>query len=186
MGLIMNMRRIRYSLAALGLTALVCGGVLVADAHAWQARQVRQQYESLNPEMQTKYDAILQAFHEKMTPLTEKMMARRLELDALAGNANADPKRIATLAEEIAALKTQIRQERFNLDERLRKEVGIEMRSGRGDGYHHGRGREQGRDCMAGQAYRQDCAQWSRSNGNCGNGGPCSQMGAMPRCPRNS
>ena len=136
----MNTRHMRRGLLILALMGVFGGGMLLAqDAHAWSGWCGRQHYEELKPEMQNKYDAIMKGYHEKMSPLTEKMMARRLELDALTGNANADPKRITALAEEIAALRTQIRNERFKLGERLKSEVGIDMRMGY-DGDRPGRG----------------------------------------------
>lgn len=97
---------------------------------------------NLTPENQAKYDAIFKEFYDRMTPVGEKMMAKRLELNALQGNTNADPKQIGKLAEEIAALHTQMIKEREALDERFRKELGIDapMRGmGRG-GMGHGRG----------------------------------------------
>ena len=102
---------------------------------------------NLTPENQAKYDAIFKEFYDRMIPVGEKMMAKRLELNALQGNTNADPKQIGKLAEEIAALHTQMIKEREALDERFSKELGIEapMRGmGRGMGHGGGMGRGNG------------------------------------------
>ena len=128
----MTKKLMQRGLIAATLAALIGGSLLTTDALAWRGWHGRQQYENLAPEKQATYDAVMKEYHAKMAPLMEKMMAKRLELNALTGNSSADPKHISALASEIAALQTQIRQERVNLDERLRTEVGIEARGGRG------------------------------------------------------
>lgn len=130
----MTKHLMQRGLMAAALAALIGGGLFVTDAHAKRDWHGRQQYETLAPEKQATYDAVMKEYHAKMAPLMEKMMAKRLELNALTGNSNADPKHISALASDIAALQTQIRQERMNLDDRLRTEVGIEARGGRNSG----------------------------------------------------
>lgn len=129
---------------------------------------------NLSPENQVKYDAIVKEFYDRMTPIGEKMMAKRTELNALQGNTNADPKRITQLSEEIAALHTQMVKERNALDEKLSKDLGIEMpargmgRGGNGGWGHGGRGNGPAGGCG------------SANVGNCGN-----QGGGNSPCPRN-
>ena len=126
----MSIQKIFGGIAILALVSLCGADLFISDAWAWHGGgKGKSQHERLSPEQQAKYDAVLKAHREKMAPLTEKMMARRLELDALTGNANADPKRIATLAEEIASLRTQARQERRALNDQLKSEVGLPDRS---------------------------------------------------------
>ena len=111
-------------LAAAAATVVFCGGLMAGEAQA-RHRGDRPCYERLDPQLQEKYDAIMRDFQERMMPVTEKLMAKQLELDALAGNAGADPKHISDLAGEIAALRTQIRQERMKLRDRLKEETGL-------------------------------------------------------------
>lgn len=188
----MSMKRMGGGLVVLALVAFCGAGLFAADAWAWHGGGYgRQQYAGLTPEMQAKYDAALKAYHNKVSPLMEKMMARRLELNALAGNANADPKRITALAEEIASLKTQLRQERGTLDEQLKNEVGI---AERGAGMRYGRpgGQESGRafdgPCNGpNYAHREPCwggyrsGPWNRPD--CG--GNFREQRDPGNCPRN-
>jgi predicted nucleic acid-binding Zn-ribbon protein len=109
----MSDRHIR-TLAAAVAAAVLCGGLMAGEAQA-RHRDRRPCYEALAPQLQTKYDEIMRDFQERMLPVTETLMAKRLELKALSGNASADPQRISSLAGEIAALHTQIRQERMKL-----------------------------------------------------------------------
>jgi zinc resistance-associated protein len=132
----MSDRHIRI-LALTVAAAVLCGGLMAGEAQA-RHRDRRPCYETLTPQLQAKYDEIMGDFQERMLPVTETLLAKRLELKALSGNANADPQRISSLAGEIAALHTQIRQERMKLGDRLQNEVGLTEGSTRnGPGMGH-------------------------------------------------
>jgi hypothetical protein len=132
----MSDRHIRTLTVAVA-AAVLCGGLMAGEAQA-RHRDRRPCYETLTPQLQTKYDEIMGDFQERMLPVTETLMAKRLELKGLSGNANVDPQRISSLAGEIAALHTQIRQERMKLGDRLKNEVGLTegFRNGAGMGRH--------------------------------------------------
>lgn len=166
--------------AALAIATMLAGAAVTAQANPMNHGGYRghgggyasQVYNELKPEQQIKYDAIFKAFQDSMSPLTEKMMAKRLELDTLSGNPNADPKRITALSEDIASLRTQMWAERVKLDEKLQKEVGISafrgVRDGRDGPNDRGMGREYRDDRREGRSYH-----GGRHGGNCGFGSNC-------------
>ena len=91
---------------------------------------------SLTPEKQAKYNEIIKAAEEAMLPLREQMLARRIQIETMAGMPNMDHEAIAKLAAEIAALHTQMIRVHDAMADRLSKEVGIAVPRGTcSDGY---------------------------------------------------
>ncbi len=98
-------------------------------------------YDALTPEKQELYTKIVAEADKKMTPLNEKMFAKRAELNALYNNPESDPATVGKVAGELAKMHTQMRDMHRELSLRLEKEVGIQS-MGRGyrmGGHHRGR-----------------------------------------------
>jgi zinc resistance-associated protein len=110
----------------------------------------------LSPEEQEKARSIIAEHREKTQPLRDEMWAKRTELDALAGNTNADPEDIATLVTEMKELRIKLRTERQALKATLEAE-GLEelaqhmKKRGRG-GRHGGHGRGGCGNCPGAEA----------------------------------
>lgn len=87
---------------------------------------------ALTPEKQAAIDTILKASDTRMRPLMDQYSAKRIELDALAGNPNVKPETISKLADEIAALQGQIRNEMITRNDKITTEGGVAARGNRG------------------------------------------------------
>lgn len=79
----------------------------------------------LTSEQQTKYDAIMQEFNTKMTPIRDELWAKKMQLRALSNSQKATPEDVEKLTNEIIDLRKQYRSEVVNLDNRIEKEVGV-------------------------------------------------------------
>lgn len=77
------------------------------------------------PEQRAKIVQMYKDFSKDTKELRTKLYARRLELNALSRNTNADPKRIEFLAQDIADLSMQLFQKRIDMRESMQKQFGI-------------------------------------------------------------
>jgi zinc resistance-associated protein len=98
-------------------------------------------YRAMTPEQGQKLDKVYAEHYEEVEPLRRELYAKRLELRALSGNANADPDRVRELAREVTELRGKL------LDARRDLAAGIEDSGvpaygygggGMGPGYHMG------------------------------------------------
>lgn len=116
---------------------LVAGSVMQGQAdarpHHWQSCPGNEYvYDRLTPEKQAQYDAILEDFSKKVTPLRDKIRAKQIELDTLGDAANPDAAAIGKASEELVALHNEFLRERTAMLDRISKEVGINMDGRRG------------------------------------------------------
>ena len=133
----------RSLLAALAVTTLLFGASAAVDAapakkgdqagaaaHAGHGGPAAQE-AVLAPEKQALFRTIMDESEARLVPLQEQMFAKRLELKALAQNPNTPRETITALSQEMATLKTQIRNEMKSRNDRIEKEVGL-VRPGHG------------------------------------------------------
>lgn len=79
----------------------------------------------LTPDQRAKVVRMYKDYRKDTQEMRTKLYAKRLALEALAGNGNADPKRIEELAQEIADLRTKLEEKRMDMREAMQKEFGI-------------------------------------------------------------
>ena len=115
----MNMRKI---MAGLAVTTLVLGSASLALARGHHgghyggmmngyagncgASCYTGGYQNLTPEKRAAVDKLIREHAAATNPLREQLQARRLELDALSRNPNAQPESISRLAGEVAKLSS--------------------------------------------------------------------------------
>lgn len=151
----------RALIAALAFSALVLGSGVSAFAYNGYHHGYGPQGMAVPSDKQDAYDAMMKDYYNRVSPLRDKLDAKRLELDALSRNPNAKPETISALANEVSQLRAQLRNERVSFGDKMEKELGVQsgygMRGDRGmmDGYHHGGGR------------------YGHGHGGYGNGGNC-------------
>ncbi len=97
-------------------------------------------YQYLTPEMQTKCDTIVKEFAKKTQELREKILAKRLELQAMAQSSKPDRAVIQDLSREIAKMHTELSSEYEKMYEKLSSEVGIRGHYIHGSGLMHRHG----------------------------------------------
>lgn len=90
--------------------------------------------QTLSAEDQEKAKAIVNKYEAELAKTREQLAAKQTELSALAGNTNADPERIRTLAEETAKLRTELFNERVAMQNELDAALGDTAFSGQGYG----------------------------------------------------
>ncbi len=161
------MTRTQSTIAGSIVAALLVAGSIMpgqADArpHHWQSCPGNEYvYDSLTPEKQAQYDAIMDDFSNKMAPLRDKMRAKRIELDTLGNAATPDPKAIGKASEELVALHNEFVKERAAMRERISKELGINLNTNDRRGFRPGC--PAFGDCGYGQGYGR-----GYGNGDCG------------------
>ena len=82
-------------------------------------------YSQLTPEKQAEVEKLVQEHTDAMAQLREQLYAKRLELDALSGNANVQPEYISKLSAEIAHLQAQIRNDGRAFRDLLSEKTGL-------------------------------------------------------------
>ena len=87
--------------------------------------------EQLTPEKQQAFQALREAFQDKMHPLRNQMWVKRTELQALSVNPNTKPETLSGLVQEMGELRNTMHQERKAFREQVRTEIGIELGEGR-------------------------------------------------------
>lgn len=97
-------------------------------------------YQYLTPEMQAKCDTIVKEFAKKTQELREKILAKRLELQAIAQSNKPDRTVIQELSREIAKMHTELASEYEKMYEKLSSEVGIRGHYIHGSGLMHRHG----------------------------------------------
>lgn len=157
----MNMRKI---MAGLAVTTLVIGSASLALAHGHNgghhgsmmngyagnngACYYNGGYQNLTPEKRAAVDKLIQEYAAATDPLREQLQAKRLELDALSRNPNAQPESISKLAGEVAKLSSRLRDSGAEFRDKMAAETGLAAMpgamGGRGymgghmnGGYHH-------------------------------------------------
>ena len=163
----MNMRKI---MAGLAVTTLVLGSASLALARGHHGGHYGGMmngyagncgtscytggYQNLTPEKRAAGDKLIREHAAATNPLREQLQARRLELDALSRNPNAQPESISRLAGEVAKLSSQLRSSRAEFRDKMAAETGFETMPGAmggrggmmgrghmdghmGGGYHH-------------------------------------------------
>lgn len=121
---------------------------------------------SLSPEKQKEAEKIYTESDARLMPIREKLIAKRLELDALYRSANANPQEVSKLSTEISNLHTQARAEMNDRAQRLHKATGLNVGSGMGRAYGNsgGAGRGNGRGMGGGYGGGVDCP-WGYEGG---------------------
>ena len=89
-------------------------------------------------------ESILQAADARIVPLREKLLAKRLELNALSRNPGVTPQAISALAAEVSSMDTQLRKELTDRAQKLTDATGFVWGQGRGMGSGYGRGHRYG------------------------------------------
>ena len=159
----MNMRKI---MAGLAVTTLVLGSASLALARGHHGGMMNGYagncgascytggYQNLTPEKRAAVDKLIREHAAATNPLREQLQAKRLELDALSRNPNAQPESISRLAGEVAKLSSQLRSSRAEFRDKMAAETGFETMPGAmggrggmmgrghmdghmGGGYHH-------------------------------------------------
>ena len=90
-------------------------------------------------------DAVFDKYADKAEPLQVKLYSRNMELQALVNAGTTDRKAIQELVQEIADLRSQLRDLRGDMHEELAKATGIDFPAfgrgfGQGMGFGHGWG----------------------------------------------
>lgn len=95
--------------------------------------------QQLSPEQQKKFDAIQDDFIAQTQDLREDLWANRTELNALAGNSQADPKHISELVDNSKELRAKLIKHHAAFAQQVEKEVGIKISGwhGKGHGFNH-------------------------------------------------
>jgi Spy/CpxP family protein refolding chaperone len=75
-------------------------------------------------------------YREKIQPIRDQLWIKSRMVDALSGNSRVEPKEIRSLVDEMAALRTQLRDAREAFADRVKQEAGVDMPL-----YGHGMGR---------------------------------------------
>lgn len=121
----------RMLAATIAATMFASGLVMTGEADARHYRrgacQPEVMYDALSPEKQARYDSIMKSFTDRISPLREKIRAKRIELDALSRSPNVDTEAIRAASREIAALQAEMDKEYAALGEQISKEVGISV-----------------------------------------------------------
>lgn len=112
----------------------------------------------VSAEKQARYAAIVKEAEAKMMPLQEQMMAKRIEIQALAQAPKTDQPAIAALAREMAALHSKLVEAHDQMTEKLAAEMGVSvmpekssgcsMGCGKGTADRHGAAQHQGHNMM--------------------------------------
>ena len=79
----------------------------------------------ISPEQQQKVQALFADAETRLQPLRDKLFVKKHELRALENATNPDVAAVAKKAEEITAIRAQMRQERMDLGTKLDKELGL-------------------------------------------------------------
>ncbi len=151
----MNKSAIACSALVLVLFAGGMWGVAEADARGCPymggAHGSMHQY-NITDEQRAQAQALVEAAQEKMRPLRDQNFVKKQELEALKNAANPDVQAVVKTAQEIVALREQLRVEKEKLGDALDKALGLpegthNMGHGmkHGDGYGRGEGRGEGR-----------------------------------------
>ncbi|SBW04689.1 conserved exported hypothetical protein [uncultured delta proteobacterium] len=90
---------------------------------------------------------LMQEHRAKMQPIRDQLWIKSRTLDALSGNSKVEPKDIEKMVNEMAALRTQLREEHKAFADRVKKETGVDLPgAGCGMGMGGGYGRHGGGD----------------------------------------
>lgn len=146
------------TLVALSVIALGSGAAYAANTAPQHQNNTPAQVETLSPEKQAAYDAMMKEHIDRVTPIQDKLNAKKLELNALSHNPNVKPEALSKLAGETSELQAQLRAERRALDDRMQKEFGIRAHGRHGDMKAHGaRGGHNGTRAGHSQAGVRNC-----------------------------
>jgi zinc resistance-associated protein len=96
--------------------------------------------EQLPQEKQGLLKSILSEHRKDTEPLRSAMWEKRTLLKALSSNPNTKPETITSLVGEMSDLRTQMHAKRDALQDRVSKEVGIDLPMGFGKHDRHGKG----------------------------------------------
>ncbi len=152
------MKKLHIACSALALTILA-GGLLApstAEArccpcmnggHGGQGMQKSEITDAQRAEAQ----ALVEAAQEKMRPLRDQTFVKKHELEALKNAANPDVQAVSKTAQELVALREQLRQEKDALGIALDKALGLPPGTHGFKGYdmkmpRHGKGHGKGHD----------------------------------------
>lgn len=107
------------------------------DCQGFRQSQVMEQ---LPQEKQDLFKSILSEHRKDTEPLRNAMWEKRTLLKALSSNPNTKPETITGLVGEMSDLRAQMQAKRNALQERVSKEVGIDLPMGMGKHDRHGKG----------------------------------------------
>lgn len=122
-----------------------------------------QAMEQLPQEKQDLLKSILDEHRKDAEPLRNAMWEKRTLLKALSSNPNTKPEALTALVGEISELRTQMHAKRDALQDRVSKEVGIDLPMGMGKHDRqgmggHGKGGQRGMNQGMGQGMGQGMA----------------------------
>jgi P pilus assembly/Cpx signaling pathway, periplasmic inhibitor/zinc-resistance associated protein len=83
--------------------------------------------QSIAPEKREAFWKLMQGHREQTQPLRDRLWTASRTLDALEGNPKVEPKEIRDLVNEMAALRTQLHEQRKAFADKVHKETGIAM-----------------------------------------------------------
>jgi zinc resistance-associated protein len=107
------------------------------DCQGFRQNQIMEQ---LPQEKQDLLKSILDEHRKDTEPLRNAMWEKRTLLKALSSNPSAKPETITALVGEMSDLRTQMQAKRDALQDRVSKEVGIDLPMGMGKHDRHGKG----------------------------------------------
>ena len=128
----------RALIAAFALSAIVLGSGVSAFAYnGYHNYGNHAGMYAVSPEKQGAYDAMMKDYYSRVSPIQDKLNAKGIELDALSRNPNAKSEDISKLAQDVAQLQTQVRAANRDFQDKVQKELGVQMgpRGGMMGGY---------------------------------------------------
>jgi zinc resistance-associated protein len=127
-----------FGIIALGSMAYAGPGMgMRGDCAGWNQNSAVQQ---LPQEKQDLLKNILDEHRKDTQPLRNAMWEKRTLLKALSSNPNTKPEAITALVGEMSELRGQMQANRDALQDRVSKEVGIDLPMGMGKHGRHGKG----------------------------------------------
>lgn len=132
----MSIRTMMIAFAASALFFSFTGAAFAYDGSWHGGRHGFSGYRGMTPQQEQAYSAMIQEYESKITPLEEKAMSKRMELDVLSQNPNTKPETLSNLTQELTELRIKIRKERLALDEKMAKEIGAREDGSTGYFYH--------------------------------------------------
>ena len=136
----------KRTIVVLGLVALMVLGVAYAYAQGpgfgpgHRPGWGQEKWSSLTPEQQTKFQELRQKFNDETAQLRGTMLTKRLELQSLWTNSEADPKAISDKEKEFRSLQDQMRDKAVQFKLEVRKILTPDQLSQFGPGWGMGRG----------------------------------------------
>lgn len=138
----MNTKTLNTALATLAIV-LITSLALAGPGRGMNSDRPMQRNSAVAQLSQEKQDllkTILTEHRTEVQPLRNAMWEKRTLLRALSANPNATPETLTALIKEMGTLRISLQEKRVALEERVKKEIGIDLPRHFGrDGNHRGR-----------------------------------------------